>query len=84
MRMGDFRATTRERTREVRSFFRHLSKNDAANGCDCAVLAIRMALRERRERNGDQAGATGDDSMASEGRFRRKRASGAVLGRLSA
>ena len=53
---------------EVRSFFRHLSKNDAASGCDCAVLAIRMAWRERRERNGDQAGATGDDEMASEGR----------------
>ncbi len=39
-----------------------------------------MALRERRERTGDQAGATGGDRMASEGRFRRKRASGAVLG----
>ena len=31
------------------------------------------------KRSGDQAAATGDERLASEGRFRRKRASGAVL-----
>jgi hypothetical protein len=46
----------------------------------CGGLAMRMALASAGKRSGDQAAATGDERMASEGRFRRKRASGAVWG----
>ncbi len=78
---GNFRATTRDMASELRSFFRHLSKNDAASGCDCAWLAMEI----------DLAGAQGSETAIKPERPEtkgwrakvgsvKKRASGAVLG----
>ena len=61
------------------AFFRHLSENERDDRCGCAVLVTMIGLGQAKESERRSSRSFRSARVASEGRFRRKRASGAVL-----